>query len=221
MRTPNKLKEVVKQIDTVFKQARKTVLPAAIILDQVQASKLTIGKARSYLHIRTQRERGEDRYFISEWLRGTYPLASALADIEKQSLAHTPAPRNKAASSCLILVENFMTAEGTNYEVKGTEIVNALYDAYGRRTVLKAKRDLGIRSVKRKDGWYWLWPAQEIQDWLENLLVHGPQERDDIYLAAAQKKWSKDSVDFARYKLGHGNIIQYYSPEKGWVWRQV
>jgi hypothetical protein len=222
-RSKKVLKEVVQQIDEMFRKSKESCIPASLFHESINTSKLTLGRARKLLHIKTQRARPRpESPYITLWYRGTRSLTAALREIEKEERQQTEArPASSALSDCAHMVESFMTAEGTHYEVKGTDVVAALHVLRGRRTVLKAKNSLGIRSIKRKDGWYWLWPAQEIQDWLENLLVHGPQERSDIYKQAAEKKWSKDSVDFARYKLGHGNIIQYYSPEKGWVWRQV
>jgi hypothetical protein len=217
------LQDAIRHIHTMFKKRDK--IPAREFYSSVKGSRLTVLRAKKAMKIRSARYRDPDsQRFIVYWYRGEQPLEKILAEIEKVKKKRVREKKDSflrnhgVADECQLYVRDFMTAEGTGYEVKGTQLIEALREIYTRRTIVKAKQALGIVSIKRKDGWYWLWPAQEVQDWLENLLIDtAPLPKERIYDMARDKGWSPDTVNLAREKLGRGEIQEVWNDSE-WCW---
>lgn len=87
-----------------------------------------------------------------------------------------------------------------NYDVLGKVALEEL--TFNRRVILRAKARLGVVSLKRKDGWHWVYPAPAVQDWLADLVAEGPRLASDILDEARRKGWSDDVVHMTRKLLG-------------------
>jgi hypothetical protein len=71
----------------------------------------------------------------------------------------------------------------------------------GKLSLLYAKKNLGIESIKRGkkevQRWYWVWGAPEIVQWLLNSVAASPVSVDQLL---EESIWSADAVNAARRK---------------------
>lgn len=93
--------------------------------------------------------------------------------------------------------------EASFYNVLAREILIEFESCgYNRKTALRAKKILHVLSIKRTNGWHWIWPAPPVREWLEKRLRTGPVSLDTLLYEAQQKKWSPDLIRLTRMDLG-------------------
>ncbi len=102
------------------------------------------------------------------------------------------------------------------FDASAKEVIEDLEQfGYSRITAHRVKKRLHISSIKRSDGWYWIYPAQTVQTWLENLMIDRPLIAEALFHAAAEKGWSRNVVEAARRQLG-GIHDTYIRGKKCW-----
>ena len=213
---PNVRSQVEKTIHVIFDMFRQSggnTILAAEAQARAHVSRQTLIKAKNFLGIRHMRQRSEHRFRVF-WSPPKISIEQALTrlyqDREQRKKERKKDLERPDLSDIACVLRDFMLAEGTNYEVLGREVLQAMYPICSRRTTMKVKKKLGIRSVKRQTGWWWIYPAQEVQDWLENLLLDWPPMLiTDIIPQAQERGWSFDALELARYYLGVGNVIEF------------
>jgi hypothetical protein len=208
------LHNVIKQIDGTFREKKSGSVPASEFR-RIRASSLTLRRAKEALGITTQRWRDKNGKWILYWYRGNRNAAKSIQEIEKKAQTQH---KHHAVSVAAQYMRDMLTAQGTGYEASAQDIIEALLPVCTRRTMTRAKKELGVVSIKRQNVWYWLWPAQEVQDWLENLLIDTePLPRERIYDMAQDKGWSRETVNLARQKLGRGEVQELWN-DGAWCW---
>jgi len=94
--------------------------------------------------------------------------------------------------------------EACHYDCLAREIL-AEFKAwdYCALTAYRAKKIVGMISVKKSDGWHWIWPAEPVQLWLETHLGDEILPVEEIFQEAwEQHEWTRDVVRAARTALG-------------------
>jgi len=117
--------------------------------------------------------------------------------IEKERVARNKQARVSVACMMAILQQHQfdVTANEALEEMRGS-------NGYSHRTARLAKQISGAESIKGKDGWHWVLPAQEVQDWIEHRLRAGAVPYSDLVKEAQVKGWSERVLRSSRVKLG-------------------
>lgn len=163
-------------------------------------SKDIITKAKKALGIRSRKfGRGHQSYWI--WKIPTHTpdqviqLVANRRERAKEERAAQPRNESKFQQS----LAQYMLSCGC--EVKATEAL-AVLRPHSRTLIHRLKRDLGIKSVKHPDNWYWVYPAPEVALWLEEKLNGGPIPFEQLVEEASEAGWSRDVLRYTRLKMG-------------------
>jgi hypothetical protein len=95
---------------------------------------------------------------------------------------------------------------------------------YANGTINRMKTELGIGSMKGKDGvWYWVWGSEEVIEWIDQKLSLGPMSLTDLYnMAWHEKGWSPEVLQAAKATMGYVTLRSVFNREDmtrtlGWV----
>jgi hypothetical protein len=165
-------------------------------------AKLTLTRARVALGIKVIRAAGYSRWCLPQ--RTPEKALQSIHDSRLRSLG-SPDIREtrymvKYKREALQLFQRLMT--DSHLDVPSETILRYLREnGFSRVTAHRMKKELGVESVKRPDGWYWVWASPEVKEWLEKRLSAGPVSLTMIQKEAEAMGWSPDVILAAKREL--------------------
>jgi hypothetical protein len=166
-------------------------------------SRPTMYRAKGILGIKSGRVAGKWVWFLPK--RTADKACQKLHQITLDSIgeaAHESIVRiNELARPTVLEMADSM--EAAHFDCLARDIVNHFKACgYTHKTAHRAKKILGIVSVKRSDGWHWVLPHESVQKWLEERLSKGPVLFTQLLSEARRKQWTEDLLRVARARLG-------------------
>ena len=230
IREKTKLRECIQDLYDLLETMReepesKRWLDARECMEKLvpKYSTVTVNRAKRLLGIRSERIRRHFRWRLPQHkpsvairaLNDQKEFEMFHRDVASSTQRYEAKPGRKDLEHWLTTtVQEYM--KKVNYDVPATQVYKELRSrGSGHRILFSVKKALGILSVRTKQGWRWVWAADEVRDLLEVKLAAGPVPVDKIRAEFSKRGWSALLLQEAKHRLG---TVRYKTIDHRFYW---